>query len=67
MTDASTHRHRHAHDPAHDPALRRVHAELHAPNVAAPASALEASALARLAGLSLILGGLWAAVVWALH
>jgi hypothetical protein len=64
MTDATTHRH------AHDHASERVaggHAHDHGRIAPAPTSLLEASAAARLTGVSLVLVALWAGVYWALH
>jgi hypothetical protein len=61
MTDA-TQGHRHVHDHA------LLRADAHSPSGApARASLLEASAAARLLGVSLAIAALWAAVYWALH
>ncbi len=76
MTDATTHGHRHAHDHASGEELgvaAHVHSRraglgrAHTHAAPARASLLEASAGARLAGVSLVVALLWAGVYWALH
>jgi len=59
MTDATSQA-SHAHD------LAGGHARIHARRPARP-SPLEASAAARLLGVSIALSALWAGVYWALH
>jgi hypothetical protein len=65
MTDAIHGRHQ-----AHDDALAGAHEHAHPPRRAvAPmrASLLEASAVARLLGVSSAIAALWGGVYWALH
>lgn len=64
MTDA-TQGHRHAHDHA----VLRAQGLIQPATRATPtrASLLEASAVARLFGVSLVIAALWAGVYWALH
>ncbi|BDV35331.1 hypothetical protein [Methylocystis iwaonis] len=64
MTDA-TQGHRHAHDHAVLRAQGLAQSADRAPP--ARASLLEASAVARLSGVSLAIAALWAGVYWALH
>lgn len=64
MTDA-TQGHRHAHD--HTVLRAQGHAQFVSPAAPERASLLEASAVARLFGVSLVIAALWAGVYWALH
>jgi hypothetical protein len=69
MIDATTRGHRHAHDHAGGEALTRpAHAHLRQSGRRQDRlSPLEASAGARLAGVSFVIALLWAGVYWALH
>ncbi|PPD46156.1 MAG: hypothetical protein CTY15_01920 [Methylocystis sp.] len=66
MTDATTHSHDHDH-PHNSVGAADVHAAALPSAAASRSSSLEAPALARLGGLSLVLAALWAGVYWALH